>query len=1791
MKEHFGEKLSHDPISLISDKNENILKGVTKLDKYYYYTKPRNDINLQPVNKKNIGELAQSSPWEIYHDYREYTVADRVIEALLEYRKIWNRVKDPWNWEYINFSFVGTDVAITPKYMSSLKEFDEQGNLMKTFNVRMKEVFDSDMQEKGDIIALYEDKLADIKNISLTKKAIEQYKGMATINRLILEISEVGNRITQITRWAGDKSMLYSMMKSYGGHKFIPQTFEMDIDSIIQSIQQQNPDIDEQDIEEIAKQNIQNELEQLIGQKQDVYWVVKPVSGSRGVGMQFARTDTVLKNFYSWATLSYKVQKKEVRYAKWMVSEFKKSFLWKLFNDEPESLKLCEYQYVGKDEKIMNKDRPSIPEQFKGQKTGLWNKAPVLMVFEKDGQPSEKKFKDIDTGKIFNYIKTCNPSDMSKASNITKKKQSEKYKTFREHKFNDTTGRINKARVWFALDLSDGSYTIHVYNKVLFELCSVPFSGNYDNKQEVWTDVSEDLYGSSDIQERKESMYCLDGVNASRASELDLCYVVDWDKGHWYKSTKDRKDNTFQKFPKDWDKVKKNFEKFFKVFQDATKDNVHCLSEGKALGNDFSTKGCFQYFGMDFIVDDNSDVWLLELNTRPWTGYGNWWQKMFDRYNIHIPHKWIFLESLLRTFVDTKFKRKPDHLPYEKSVSNDCWEKIREEQYVDLEQPVAVLGKNIPVKGLANWVMTREIKNVLRKRGWGTFPYAQLVKNPKLVMQGMTPYINYLIKKAGESTGFRGDFQDRMEKIYPDLLRANVINRIFPLVYYLGNKVEMARKLKMVYDNQDFVANTEQWRKQIPNPVPYNRIIPETFFVNKNKSDWRENLFLSIVMAEPDKPLRWIAKPAYGKQGTGIHITEPDNDDKKSTENSTFIFEDAQGVEITIDRPDIKWLIEKIETDKDNPDEKEWVVSLYLDDPLLFFDRKSHIRVFVLVNNQRGEIKSYVMEPHLLFLAGLPYERAGEFFTTYFTPKSKKIINDIVVKKGYSRGDTKGIVDVLSKYKDLTNLAKGKELFLTYVKRPESNVTQYDLGYSNPTDVEKALGIESNWFKSDGSLNENFGYKVLSYNAEKVFDRFYKDAYGSYRECVVPNIERMIKQVILSVKDEINCINDNSLHSDGCYHYLAFDIMLDKGIKSLGKKEKDYGKPYPWLLEVNVNPGLQAPKSKIKPGGINRFMNSIFDYTLNDRNTLDVVDFTTKKPQTYSKDTHVWELVESIDNYPEEYKRKTVKNKDVEQTWVKVLYKKGETKRYRYSKEPGGPLYDENGSYKKGSENFENTKDKDWTKGFEKPSVDGNLNGKYYVSKKLRGLTKEQLENNYADVLVKSKIYPENLFHEVLTLQNSSNLKSQQHVGSVLLSREMMKNPKSPTQHEEKETKTNIWDEYLAGMLANAGFFQDKEGKTKYIPPAWLHVMAQAKMMKKMLSDEGKSKSDGTPEGDFKEYMDLVMKYAMAKSLFKGGRRGMMGMFRNKMYTPGVQVIPAYLNQMFGPMFRGHYGFRGGNMMNHLMQLYMYQQIFDTKTKDGSFVSFLFPQLGMYKALFGDDENASKSSFGDHYSPIDVPGIPVGVSPRNFIVALADTGAGYDFKPMRRNSFWGDIYGWDGGIPILPDLPDDFEGCFNLTGSGRRGSSGMCIDPEGHPWMCTSDALAREMRRMGIPKKLVNKARNKSKDALVCLLGVYGTSGIIDMSWPFASGSPAGNPMLMYMYKLMMDAGITSNPFGYLKEALKYKISTQHYEMLMKMLNNGVGNDFYGVNLMGGGSWFPGMEGMLQMEALKGMMK
>ena len=79
-----------------------------------------------------------------------------------------------------------------------------------------------------------------------------------------------------------------------------------------------------------------------------------------------------------------------------------------------------------------------------------------------------------------------------------------------------------------------------------------------------------------------------------------------------------------------------------------------------------------------------------------------------------MPHKYIYVESLLREFVDTKFNKKAIKLPLSdfKKI-NDMWTKVHTDIHVDLERPFAVLSNIIPFKSNPNWVLNRQLKRYL----------------------------------------------------------------------------------------------------------------------------------------------------------------------------------------------------------------------------------------------------------------------------------------------------------------------------------------------------------------------------------------------------------------------------------------------------------------------------------------------------------------------------------------------------------------------------------------------------------------------------------------------------------------------------------------------------------------------------------------------------------------------------------------------------------------------------------------------------------------------------------------------------------------------------------------------------------------------------------------------------------------------------------------------------------------------------------------------------------------------
>jgi hypothetical protein len=1084
-KSRFG----FDPDHIDDNQNKNV-----NSDLNLFYTKRSLEYQL---HYSKLDSHTKSSEIEISKDHYNNTIYDNQIQQILDYRQNWKRVDNPFDYSHINFAFVGSDVSIVPSIgVFQLDEVDESGDIT-SYEVIMRDMY---AKNKTKFIEMYEKKMYALENIKSGSEFLKKFKGTAVLNRYILDRSQFANRIAQITSIVGDKTKLYNLIRSYGklnnvklSDKLIPKTIEINVTNLIN------------DLKEVYSKNWEGyiipKLKELLSSGNDSkgdinnyednsMWVVKPTGGSRGRGMRFATLATIKNELWGWMQEPFS-QNGNKPYNEWMISRFIMSFLWKLNNSKPDSLKLCEY--------------PKNQSPFGNEtKTGLWDNSPVLeLVSNKPGKINTQMTKY--SNGIYNnvpYYKQYNPSlRIGKAGNETN--DSKKFSDFRNHSFNDVTGRINKARLWFVMELANGKYKIHVYNKVSFEVCAVEFDPDniehYTDKQRLWTDSNSFYYGTKEnIPDWAYCKYNLDNVNAKRASELDCNYVVNWTDGKYNKG------DEMVSFPINWKDIKKNIINLLTLFSEATKDGIHAISEARELANkQFESKGAFQYFGLDFIVDPSANVWLLEINTRPWSGHGNWWFKNFDTTYSHIIPKWLFLEGMVRKFVDPHFNE-PKRLPYNDINLSSDFENITDHNYIKLENPVVGMKQVISKKDDSNWIVNRQLHKIFKARGWGTFPFAELLRNPKLIYQGMTSYIRYL----SEQNITKEEFDNKVLKMYPYLKKASIVNKIFSIVGTLGDKAKLTQILKETYPIQR--------TSECPSAtcLSWDQLIPYTVTFSTDDPNWK-----SLI---PNNNYQMIAKPALGKQGTGIIISDSHTEIINHISSRTV--------------------------------DKSWVVSKYISDPLILKDRKSHIRTFFLIFNDNNTLKVFSMNVDLIFFAALPY----------YKDDTDKFLNTFAVSGAKLKPA------IISKYKDITNLSKGNEFFRDFVK-PAKKITDADLVGYVKNSIETKLQSDTQRNKKD------FGYKVLSANAQKVFEE-----HNISFEPIQMQINNITKQTIYAIRDELRCTNPGN-----CYQYIALDFMVDSTSKV-------------WLLEVNSNPGLKSPTAQIKPGGLTRFMNGIMNITLDD---------------------------------------------------------------------------------------------------------------------------------------------------------------------------------------------------------------------------------------------------------------------------------------------------------------------------------------------------------------------------------------------------------------------------------------------------------------------------------------------------------------------------------------------------------------------------------------------------------------
>jgi hypothetical protein len=929
--------------------------------------------------KPSQGDGNNSSKSEILQDYLENTEYESYISLFLNKRLNWKQV--PYDTQELDFSYTGPDqyVKLPSKYLTS----DVWDELSK--------------EEKEDII----------EKVGLSKKKFSKGSGL---NKDMQYKSRINNRIPKLTRLLGNKYTLYTLVQEYGkeaAQKTIP------LFTIFNTYTQEN-------FEDIVKKFVESS-------KSNVF-ILRPTSSLQGLGTTILTQEKLLKILPDY--VSRKIKKN--KYIRWIVSEFRESFLWKIKTLSPES-------------SVLLKSNPTRKRQFMGRTLELWNKDKIPTI----GNIKEK------------HDKTLKVKYPSKLSHL---------------RYTDSIGRINKGTVWFVYQVKDTSLVLHVYNKVQFEVSPEEFDNLYDDPYTLIPGLSKDCYVEK---------FDMDNVNAGRAADLNLSFIIDWNSG-----------KGFPMGVSVWNKVKTSLQSVFDSIVNSVKYTSVCMS----YGNDsFESLGCYQTMSLDFLVDNKANTWILQCNTKPWVGHGKWWSK-FDPGYKHIIDKWEYLDSVLNLTVDQYIKpRKPSSVNYKKH-----WTQLIDITKRKFGHPKVYRNVIAPIEGIQdNSNYSKNILKALNDRGWSIFPWKKYLDSPDFVWQGVGTILRGLFEEEKYD-------KEQVLKIFPNILKSKIVNRIFPLSVYLGNKSMLIKVLK----------------QNLPNN--WHNVIPWGFPIYKDKSDWKSDL---IEKCEKGKilynkqNLTWIIKPSHGLQGLGIIVSD-----------------------------DVNKLINHIENSKD----KIWVLSLYIDNPLLLKKKKNHIRVFVLIHRDKTGINGYLFGRHFVFMAPVEYNKCQ--------------------KSGYP--------DDEKDYCNLTNLSVGAKYYEKIGKDPKD-------AYADLS------GIAQDEFDTDSfkSLYKKFKNTDKYKKMEQEFSNKNKDLEKSFYNIVMlPQIRKIVHDTIYASSPHIACIQENEKTFEGCFQYTAFDLMFDDG-------DKGNDVPKCWLLEVNTAPGLRATTSQ-GADRVLQFLNNMFDIVIHKKEKI-----------------------------------------------------------------------------------------------------------------------------------------------------------------------------------------------------------------------------------------------------------------------------------------------------------------------------------------------------------------------------------------------------------------------------------------------------------------------------------------------------------------------------------------------------------------------------------------------------------
>lgn len=544
------------------------------------------------------------------------------------------------------------------------------------------------------------------------------------------------------------------------------------------------------------------------------------------------------------------------------------------------------------------------------------------------------------------------------------------------------------------------------------------------------------------------------------------------------------------------DYIYRKLDLIFNNITDMMQYDILCANDNKKRYNDNDILG-FHVYGADIIIDNKLNIKVIELNGAP---------------SMNIKTRLYEVDDRLDYFelFDDLFKITVDRL------------------YPPLmKRPLAHKFRNVFMKNIIN--LPKElyyIPNSIIQ----TYPFIYEALNKR-------PYLKRT-RNVGDNIsvfyGLRERYvDDKTSLVYYDELlnhtksqhmrNAGIINKIQGVTYYMANKGRIYDKL-IKYDSNAF--------KYHP--------VSETFYY-----DGKTNMFdlLQSITKKYKSVNKWILKPVHGSRGTGIKVFN-----KKKTNLFKKIFKNSDELTIGMLEHINKYTTEGVDiehkvlskfngietTEILNQKYNYWIISQYIDNPHLIYEKKYNIRFYVLLT-LNGKLPTY------------------EDLTTLGDKKSPLeayIFNDCM------------IYFAMLKYKDNNIPAQYSKLDPELIDRMRS-LTNLEI----INEVSKFADINI-----DAVKKESTSMLSLMMNTKQFSN-------------IMMQGTNIIKQTINAVKYDLRPLNRFADNYKGAFNLLAYDTLLDDQNKL-------------WFIEINRGPDLKGLQMNIGNEHCGNMFDEIFKITL-----------------------------------------------------------------------------------------------------------------------------------------------------------------------------------------------------------------------------------------------------------------------------------------------------------------------------------------------------------------------------------------------------------------------------------------------------------------------------------------------------------------------------------------------------------------------------------------------------------------